>query len=213
MRRIAPRAAVPSLRRGDLDLPAGHRDRAALAHRQIDMEPALRGRAQLIQRLPQGSAIKCQAVYPTPFWREEGLSGYVNADNGPIRLMYDNTPASGRPGVLLGFIEGHEARVWGARPAAARRAAVLDAFARFIDPRAGPPARFVGADWAQEPWTRGCYVGFTPPGVLLDYGPAIRRPVGADPLGGRRVRDLLERLHGRRRSVGRGGRRRGAAAL
>jgi monoamine oxidase len=147
---------------------------------QILFEPALPGdRAQLTQRFPQGSAIKCQAVYPTPFWREEGLSGYVNADSGPIRLMYDNTPASGSPGVLLGFIEGHEARVWGARPAAERRAAVLDAFARFIGPRAGIPRRYVEQDWAQEVWTRGCYVGFTPPGVLLDYGPALRRPVGA----------------------------------
>jgi len=81
--------------------------------------------------------------------------------------------------VLLGFIEGHEARVWGARPAAERRAAVLDAFARFIGPRAGAPRRYVERDWAQEVWTRGCYVGFTPPGVLLDYGPALRRPVGA----------------------------------
>jgi monoamine oxidase len=146
---------------------------------QIDVEPALPAdRAQLVQRFPQGNAIKCQAVYPTPFWRDEGLSGYVNADSGPIRLMYDNTPASGRPGVLLGFIEGHEARVWGARPAAERRAAVLDAFARFIGPRAATPTRFVEQDWAQEEWTRGCYEGFTPPGVLLDYGPAIRRPVG-----------------------------------
>ena len=146
---------------------------------QIDVEPALPAdRAQLVQRFPQGSAIKCHAVYPMPFWRDEGLSGYVNADSGPIRLMYDNTPASGRPGVLLGFIEGHEARAWGARPAAERRAAVLDAFARFIGPRAAAPTRFVEQDWAQEPWTRGCYVGFTPPGVLLDYGPAIRRPVG-----------------------------------
>jgi monoamine oxidase len=151
---------------------------ALTAH--IDMEPALPAdRAQLTQRFPQGNAIKCQAVYPTPFWRDEGLSGYVNADEGPIRLMYDNTPASGRPGVLLGFIEGHEARVWGARPAAARRAAVLAAFARFIGPRAATPVRYVERDWAQEEWSRGCYGGFTPPGVLLDFGPAIRRPVGA----------------------------------
>ena len=119
-----------------------------------------------------------QAVFPEPFWREQGLSGYVNADSGPIRLMYDNTPAAGKPGVLLGFIEGHEARVWGRRPRAARRAAVLDAFARFIGPRAASPIRYVEQDWAAERWTRGCYVGFTPPGVLLDFGPALRRPAG-----------------------------------
>jgi monoamine oxidase len=33
-------------------------------------------------------------------------------------------------------------------------------------------------DWSAQRWTRGCYVGFTPPGVLLDFGEAIRRPHG-----------------------------------
>jgi monoamine oxidase len=33
-------------------------------------------------------------------------------------------------------------------------------------------------NWSEEPWTRGCYVGFTPPGVLTDYGPWIKQPFG-----------------------------------
>ena len=33
-------------------------------------------------------------------------------------------------------------------------------------------------NWSNEAWTRGCYGGYLPPGVLLDYGPAIRTPVG-----------------------------------
>ena len=33
-------------------------------------------------------------------------------------------------------------------------------------------------NWSAERWTRGCYVGYTPPGVLTDYGPWIRRPFG-----------------------------------
>jgi monoamine oxidase len=33
-------------------------------------------------------------------------------------------------------------------------------------------------NWSAEAWTRGCYVGYTAPGVLLDYGAAIRAPVG-----------------------------------
>jgi monoamine oxidase len=31
---------------------------------------------------------------------------------------------------------------------------------------------------AAEPWTRGSFVGYTPPGVLTDYGPWIRAPFG-----------------------------------
>lgn len=30
-------------------------------------------------------------------------------------------------------------------------------------------------EWSEETWSRGCYEGYTAPGVLLDYGPAIRR--------------------------------------
>jgi monoamine oxidase len=33
-------------------------------------------------------------------------------------------------------------------------------------------------NWQDEAWTRGCYGGFTPPGVLVDFGPALRAPVG-----------------------------------
>ena len=146
---------------------------------QIDYEPQLPAdRAQLTQRFPQGSAIKCHAVYDEPFWRKDGLTGYANGDFDSVRLTYDNSPPDGGPGVLLGFLEGHNARVWSRRSAGARRAAVLDSFARYFGERARKPKAYFEMNWAQERWTRGCYVGFTAPGVLLDFGEAIRRPVG-----------------------------------
>jgi monoamine oxidase len=33
-------------------------------------------------------------------------------------------------------------------------------------------------NWSAEPWTRGCYGGYLPPGVLTDFGAAIRPPFG-----------------------------------
>ncbi|MGZ4177013.1 MAG: FAD-dependent oxidoreductase, partial [Solirubrobacteraceae bacterium] len=30
----------------------------------------------------------------------------------------------------------------------------------------------------EEPWTRGCYEGYMPPGVWTDYGDALRAPIG-----------------------------------
>ncbi|HEX8086263.1 MAG TPA: FAD-dependent oxidoreductase [Solirubrobacteraceae bacterium] len=144
----------------------------------IDFEPALPAdRAQLVQRFPQGNAIKCQAIYDEPFWRADGLAGQVTSDGDPVRITFDNTPPDGSPGVLLGFIEGHAARVWARRPIDERRAAVLENLATYFGARAREPRDYVEMDWAHEPWTRGCYVGFTPPGVLLDYGEAIRAPV------------------------------------
>lgn len=88
---------------------------------------------------------KCQARYPTPFWREEGLTGQATSNTGPVKVTFDNSPADGTPGVMLGFIEGTDGRV---------------------------------KSWAADPWARGCYTGYTAPGVLLDYGTALREPIG-----------------------------------
>lgn len=144
----------------------------------IDYAPALPAeRAQLLQRFPQGNAIKCEAVYDKPFWREKGLAGQVTSDAEPVRVTFDNSPPDGSPGVMLGFIEGEFARRWARRDAAERRRAVLANFATYFGDEALAPRDYFEKDWSAEAWTRGCYVGFTPPGVLLDFGEAIRTPV------------------------------------
>jgi monoamine oxidase len=110
---------------------------------------------QLTQRVPQGSVIKYEAVYPRPFWRAAGLSGYSNSDRSPLRLTYDNSPPSGTPGVLLGFATGTDARRLTTQSAAARRRAVLASFTRLFGPRAAHPTTVIEHNWSQEPWTRG----------------------------------------------------------
>ena len=145
----------------------------------IRYEPDLPApRAQLLQRFPQGSAIKVEAVYPRPFWRSRGLAGQVTSDTGPIKITFDNSPPDGSPGVMLGFVEGHDARVFGALPARQRRAQAIACFVRYFGKQAANPIGFIEMNWSAEPWTRGCYGGYLPPGVLTDYGPAIRAPVG-----------------------------------
>jgi monoamine oxidase len=145
----------------------------------IDYEPILPAlRAQLTQRFPQGSAIKIEAIYPTPFWRAHGLAGQVTSDTGPIKITFDNSPPDGSPGILLGFVEGHDARVFSTLSAAERRARALKSFTRYFGPQAAKPKSYIEMNWSNERWTRGCYVGYTPPGVLTEYGPWIRRPVG-----------------------------------
>jgi monoamine oxidase len=146
---------------------------------RIDYEPALPAlRDQLTQRVPQGSVIKFEAVYPTPFWRAKGFNGYSNSDRSPVGFTYDNSPPSGRPGVLLGFVAGEDARRLGSMSAAARRRAVLGSFVRLFGSAAARPRTLIEHNWSEEPWTRGCYVGFMPPGVWSDYGSALRTPVG-----------------------------------
>jgi monoamine oxidase len=138
--------------------------------------PALRD--GLTQHVPQGSVIKFEAVYPTPFWRKDGLSGYSNSDRPPVQLTYDNSPPSGTPGVLLAFVLGDAARRLGNRSQSERSKIVLDGFASLFGARARKPRTLIEHNWSDEPWTRGCYAGYFPPGVWSSYGEALRTPVG-----------------------------------
>ena len=135
-------------------------------------------RDQLTQRVPMGTVIKVQCLYATPFWRDDGLSGQVASDSGIVRVTFDNSPESGSPGVLLSFIEGDEGRVWGRRSMDERRAAVLECLVRYFGDKAAAPLEYVEQNWAEEEYTRGCYAGYLPPGVMTMYGDALREPIG-----------------------------------
>jgi monoamine oxidase len=138
--------------------------------------PAIRD--QLTQRMPQGTVIKCMAIYERPFWREAGLSGQAMSAEGPVKVMFDNSPPDGSPGVLLGFLEGRQARELGEWEPEARRRAVVDCFRRIFGPDASQPLDYVERVWAQEEWTRGCYGCYMPPGGWVSYGRALRAPIG-----------------------------------
>lgn len=143
-------------------------------------EPALPGyRDQLTQRMCQGSVIKASAVYDEPFWRGDGLSGQVGADRGPVRAVFDNSPPpDARPGVLQALVVGPAARALGGLPARERRDAVLNCLVRFFGPRARAPLAWLEKDWASDPWARGCFHCYAPPGTWTQYGPALRAPIG-----------------------------------
>jgi monoamine oxidase len=55
---------------------------------------------------------------------------------------------------------------------------VLREFAAYYGQEALKPTDFVEQNWTTEEWTRGCPVAYLPPGVLLDFGPAMRAPCG-----------------------------------
>jgi monoamine oxidase len=147
----------------------------ALAGR-IHYDPPLPARRdQLTQRVPMGAVVKCHAVYPEAFWREDGLSGQAASVRGPAKLTYDNSPPDGSRGVLLCFLEGRLARE---TEPADRRRLVLEELTRLFGHRAAEPQAFYEQSWADEPWTRGCYGGALPPGVWTGFGRALREPVG-----------------------------------
>ena len=166
---------------------------------EIEFHPKLPAkRAQLIQRIPQGTLIKAEAVYDKAFWRAAGLSGQAVADVGPARTTFDASP---REALARG-----DARVRGR----ARRAVLVGA------PRGGTPP-----GGAQE--LRGLLrrrgpeaeevlrAGLDPGGLDAGLPGGVHRPgsplrVRAGAAAARRERslgrdrdlDLLDRLHGRR---------------
>ncbi|MBF4161513.1 flavin monoamine oxidase family protein [Nocardioides acrostichi] len=135
-------------------------------------------RLQLMRHLDMGQLMKCDAVYKTPFWRDAGLNGFGVNDSGAARAVFDNSPASGDPGVLLAFVGGQTWRTYGPMSKDERREAVLAGFAAMFGDEALEPLDYVEHDWTKEQWTRGGPTAFHAPGTMVDFGPAIRTPFG-----------------------------------
>jgi monoamine oxidase len=146
---------------------------------RISYDPPLPGhRDQLTQRMPMGAVVKCMAIYDEPFWRKDGLSGQATSDVGPAKVIFDNSPPDGSPGVLLGFLEGRRAREFTRATEEERRDAVVGTFARLFGPKAAKPERYLDKSWIEEEWTRGCYAAYLPTGGWTSYGDAIKAPIG-----------------------------------
>lgn len=136
-------------------------------------------RLQMGQRVPMGSAWKMHAVYDTPFWRADGLSGQAISDAYLPKIVFDNTPSQpGAPGVLMAFIDGQDARDASLMTPAARRQNVLAALSTYFGSRAGQPRAYAEMNWQGENFSGGGPVGVFPPGVLTGFGSSLRAPIG-----------------------------------
>jgi monoamine oxidase len=155
----------------------------------VAVPPALAGRIQyspllpfvrdqLTQHTANGSLMKIDAYYDKPFWRDQGLTGQAVSNSGFVRATFDSTPPDGSPGVLMGFVGGHQCRVLGQRSDADIRDAALKDFANYFGDDSLHPNDFIYKNWSVEEWNRGCPVALYGPGTLLDFGAALRAPVG-----------------------------------
>lgn len=189
-RRVVLGSPVTAIEQGDravtLITPAArYRARAAIVAIPPTLAGAIRyspalppARAALTERMPMGQVIKCIVAYERPFWRADGLSGEALCDDGPVRLVYDDSPHAGERGALVAFILGAPAKEWGARTRAERARAVCDQLAQLFGAQAAQPLAYLEQNWPAEPWSKGCYVGILPPGALTSYGAALREPAG-----------------------------------
>ncbi|MGH9179345.1 MAG: flavin monoamine oxidase family protein [Acidimicrobiales bacterium] len=98
-----------------------------------------------------GEAIKCVAVYDSPFWREAGLSGTAFSQAGPLVEVHDACGPGGRPAALWGLVAyDPDHRRTGP---AERATAVLAQLARLFGPAAADPVQCVERDWSADAYT------------------------------------------------------------
>ncbi len=135
-------------------------------------------RYQLWQRMPMGSVWKCYAIYPTPFWRQKGLNGLVASNDGHSRLIFDNSPADGSRGILMGFVLADKAREFSGLSEPERRQSILGSFQKYFGDLASSPITYIDQSWTEEPWSRGCYTGIMAPHTMQSFGHLLRKPEG-----------------------------------
>jgi monoamine oxidase len=147
--------------------------------RRIHFTPQLpTAKQKLLTRFTPGDMIKVQLIYPTPWWRAKGLSGQLLMAEGPAGITYDNTPESGAPGVILGFVGGSAAKKFRVLGQAERKQAYVDELAAGLGDEARGDSDYFEMDWTAEPYTLGCPTGSTAPGVLSRFGAHIRPATG-----------------------------------
>ncbi|MGW8954320.1 flavin monoamine oxidase family protein [Streptomyces sp. NPDC055709] len=150
----------------------------ALAGR-ISFDPPLpAAHSHLRQRVVPGAIIRVITAYPEPFWRGQGLSGQTLAPLSPVGITIDQTPRSGRPGVLSSYAYGAAAVRLGRLDPGQRRELWLRALSDRFGPQARRPSAYLETDWSDQPWSLGGMVAHFPPGALTSYGSALREPAG-----------------------------------
>ncbi|MFI7008598.1 flavin monoamine oxidase family protein [Streptomyces sp. NPDC050145] len=120
---------------------------------------------------PMGRVAKIHAVYETPFWRDAGLSGIATLyGDGPLGVVFDNSPHDAARGVLVGFVYGDRLSAWSDLDAAARRAAALTSLGSVVGSRAARPLDYTEKIWSEDPYARGGYEAYVTPGGWTGYG-------------------------------------------
>lgn len=125
-----------------------------LAGDSIEFEPAL-PQPQATQWCATATWMaphaKYLAIYDTPFWREQGLSGEARSMLGPLGEIHDASMPGGSA-ALFGFF-GVPAHVRKSMPEDVLRSHCRAQFTRLFGPQAATPKAEVIKDWALDPHT------------------------------------------------------------
>lgn len=135
-------------------------------------------RAFLQQRVPSGAVLKISVLYDTAFWRADGFCGQSAAPGTPATLTIDACTDTAVPGIMCVITEGRVARRITGLGADERRSLVIAELADRFGPKAATPLSYHEQNWTTDRYSGGGMIGHAPPGVLTEFGPALRTPCG-----------------------------------
>lgn len=120
---------------------------SASIHWQPELSPERQAELNSVSTWMAGHE-KFLAVYETPFWRRDGLSGDAISHRGPLQEIHDASPMDESCGILFGF---------SGLPPAARiehqatlRAHTLAQLTRLFGDSAATPIQVLAHDWAAD---------------------------------------------------------------
>jgi monoamine oxidase len=87
-------ATAPATIRVQVERPGPASKHSSPAHAAL--------RDDLLQQVPAGSVITFQVGCDSPFWRRDGLSGFVLSLDDEVNVVFDNSPPDASCGVVVG---------------------------------------------------------------------------------------------------------------
>ncbi|KAH7034676.1 putative flavin-containing amine oxidase [Microdochium trichocladiopsis] len=147
---------------------------------RIRFEPPLPARRDLLsQSMAMGSLGKAIAVYKTPFWRDEGLSGQAIGLNGTlVQVTFDSTPEDGSFGAIQGFLEGNDLRELDDKTDEEIQELVKLDYVKFFGPAAADVQEWHIQRWNNEEYSRGGHFAVAGPNSITPFAKYLDEPVG-----------------------------------
>ena len=130
--------------------------------------------------MPQGTVIKCMAIYDEPFWRDDGLSGQATSDAGPVKVDLRQLAAGRLARRAARLPRGQRRAASSARlpPDRATSGGRSDCFARFFGPRGRRARAYVERTGPRRSGPAAATAATCPPAHGPTSAPALREPIG-----------------------------------
>ena len=130
----------------------------------------------LINAMEMGTVIKIHAIYSTPFWRNQGLSGNSICLDEVVELSVDNSIPGSEKGIITSLITANRAKGLLKLKDEERKEILLKSYSNLFGEQALNPIFYHDYSFTNNPWIGGAYSGYYKNGIFSKYGAFIAKP-------------------------------------